>query len=387
LRGWGEHTFSAGWNVSGLEFTQSSARGEIEYLRADSTVSDLATFLGPGAVRSSDTQIGGYAQDIWRPFKPILLSAGVRGDWDRLIHRTLVGPRVGMNWLPLEDGRMKFSLAWGVHYQPLNMQILSQGLDQQRSDLFYNSTGAVPILPAAITTFVVPLNKLVQPRTYNTTAEWNDRITQKTYVGASFLLREGRSGLAYQLTNPPNTFVLQNNRNDRYVAGEVWVQHTFNDKAEIKIDYTRSRASSSQVLEPTLALPIFSVQGAGPVQWDAPHRIVATGWTPIPVWQLFLSGFFEYHTGYPFSTINEQQQLIGTPNNLRFPDYLSLDVGLEKRFHFRKHEWAIRASCINVTGHNNPDSVVNNIDAPNYLSFAGGHTRSITGRLRLVTQP
>ena len=120
--------------------------------------------------------------------------------------------------------------------------------------------------------------------------------------------------------------------------------------------------------------------------WDSPNRIVTTGWTPLPIWELLLSGFFEYHTGFPFSTINEQQQLVGAPNIRRFPDYVSLDLSLEKRFHFRRHEWAIRVACINITGHDNPDSVVNNIDALNYSSFAGGHTRAVTGRLRLVTQ-
>ena len=383
----GEHTLSAGWNVSGLAFSQTATRGEIDYLRADGTLSERTTFQGSGAVNLSNTQVGGYVQDRWRPFKPILISGGLRFDWDRLIHRTLVGPRIAINWLPVADGSMKFTLAWGVHYQPLNLFILSQGLDQQRSDLFYDPTGTIPMLPANLTTFVVPLNRLVQPRTYNTTAEWDDKISGETYVGAAFLLRDGRNGFAYQLTAPPGTFTLQNNRNDRYVSGEVWVRHAFNDKTEIKIDYTRSRATSSQVFDPTLGQLIFSAQGPGPVLWDSPHRLVATGWTPLPVWQLFLSGFFEYHTGFPFSTINEQQQLVGAPNHLRFPDYLSLDMGLEKRFRFHKHEWAIRASCINVTGHNNPDSVVNNIDALNYLSFAGGHTRSVTGRLRLVTQP
>lgn len=281
---------------------------------------------------------------------------------------------------------MKFTLAWGIHYQPLNLAILSQGMDQQRNDQYYDSTGTVPILPPTLTTFSVPLNRLVQPRTYNTTAEWDDKITGKTYVGASFLLREGRSGFAYQPANPAGTFLLQNNRSDRYVSGEVWVQHSFDEKTEIKIDYTRSRANSSQVLEPTLAQLIVFAQGPGPVLWDSPNRVVATGWTPLPVWQLFLSGFFEYHTGFPFSAINERQQLVSAPNGLRFPDYLSLDLGLEKRFRFRKHEWGIRASVINATGHNNPDSVVNNVDAVNYLTFAGGHTRTVTGRLRLVTQ-
>jgi len=99
-----------------------------------------------------------------------------------------------------------------------------------------------------------------------------------------------------------------------------------------------------------------------------------------------LSGFFEYRTGFPFSVLNEQQQLVGAPNRLRFPQYLSLNLGLEKRFQFRGREWAVRVTGVNIIGHRNPDSVVNNIDAPNYLTFAGGQRRAFSVRLRLVTQ-
>ena len=385
VRGFGEHSLSAGWNVSGLDLAQNSTRSQIEYLRADGTLLERATFFGSGALHMADTQLGGYVQDLWRPFQPILLAGGLRVDWDRLIHRALIAPRLALNWLPDVNGNMKFTLAWGMHYQPLNLFILSQGFDQQRSDQFFDSTGTVATAPQ-IAAFVVPLNKLVQPRTYNTTAEWDYRISKKTYTGTAFLYRQGRRGFAYQLTAAPAIFTLQNSRDDRYVSGEVWIQHSFSEKAEAKIDYTRSSATSSQVFDPTLAQLIFSSQGPGPMLWDSPNRIVTTGWTPLPMWELLLSSFFEYHTGFPFSTINELQQLVGAPNIHRFPDYVSLDLSLEKRFHFRRHEWAIRVACINVTGHDNPDSVVNNIDALNYASFAGGHTRAVTGRLRLVTQ-
>jgi Carboxypeptidase regulatory-like domain/TonB-dependent Receptor Plug Domain len=385
LHWFGEHTLSAGWNVSGVNFSQISARNQIDYVRADGTLSDQTSFLGSGAVHLADTQLGGYVQDHWRPFKPLMLSAGLRADWDRLIHRSLIEPRLAMNWVPSKDGSMKFTLAWGIHYQPLNLQILSQGFDQQRSDLDYDSTGVVPMLPPTVTTFVVPLGKLLQPRSYNTTVQWDYKVSPGTYVGAAFLLREGRDGFAYQTASPPGTFLLQNNRNDRYVSGETWVRHSFGDRAEISVDYTRSRATSSQVFDPTPTQLIFSSQGPGPVLWDSPNRLVATGSAPIPIWELFLSGFFEYHTGFPFSSINQVQQLVGAPNSMRFPNYLSLDLGLEKRFTFHRHQWAIRVSGINITGHNNPDSVVNNIDAPNYLSFAGGRTLAFTGRLRLVT--
>jgi hypothetical protein len=279
---------------------------------------------------------------------------------------------------------MKFTLAWGVHYQPLNLLILSQGFDQQRTDTFYDSTGTVAMQPPTETRFVVPLNNLIQPRSYNTMGEWDDKLSARTFVGASFLLREGDDGFAYQVAQPPGTFVIQNHRKDRFISGEMWVRHAFNDKAEVKLDYTRSRATSSQVFDPTLAQFIFFAQGPGPVLWDSPNRVIATGWTPIPLWQLFVSGFFEYHTGFPFSSINEQQQLVGAPNGMRFPDYLSADLGVEKQFRFHKREWAVRVSCSNITGHNNPDTVVNNIDAVNFRALSGGHTRAVTARLRLV---
>jgi len=120
--------------------------------------------------------------------------------------------------------------------------------------------------------------------------------------------------------------------------------------------------------------------------WDTPQRVVSSGWTPIPLWGLLLSEFFEYRTGFPFSVLNDQQQLVGAPNRMRFPNYFSLNLGLEKRFLFRGHEWAVRVTGVNISGHANPDMVVNNRNAPNYLTFAGGQRRAFTVRVRLVTQ-
>ncbi len=385
LHWFGEHTISEGWNLAGLDFSQNAARSEIEYVSAANTLIDQATFSGPASLRMANTQVGGYIQDHWRPFTPLAFSAGVRVDWDRLIQRSLAEPRFALNWVPAREGNMKFTLAWGVHYQPLNLSIFSQGFDQQRNDQFYNSAGTAPVGPPIVTTFNVPLGRLVQPRSYNTMAEWEEKVSSRTFVGASFLMREVHQGFAYELTTAPATFTLANHRSDSYVAGEIWLHHSFSDKAQIKIDYTVSRASSTQVLDPSLTQLIFSAQQSGPLPWDARHRIISTGWTPLPIWQLFLSGFFEYHTGFPFSAINVEQQLVGAANSLRFPAYISLDLGLEKRFHFRGHEWAIRISSTNITEHNNPDRVVNRVDAPDFLTYAGGQTRIFSGRIRLVT--
>ena len=152
------------------------------------------------------------------------------------------------------------------------------------------------------------------------------------------------------------------------------------------VDYTRSRATSNEVLDPSISALILTAQQSGPLSWDAPNRLISRGWTPLPVWQLLFSYFFEYRTGFPFSAVNDEQQLVGAANSLRYPNYLSLNLGLEKSFRFRKHEWAVRLSSNDITGHDNPDAVVNNVDAPNFMTFAGGRHRSFSARLRLVTQ-
>jgi len=44
----------------------------------------------------------------------------------------------------------------------------------------------------------------------------------------------------------------------------------------------------------------------------------------------------------------------------------------------------VRLTIINVTGHSNFDSVINNVDAPDFMRFAGGQKQAFTARLRLV---
>ena len=97
-----------------------------------------------------------------------------------------------------------------------------------------------------------------------------------------------------------------------------------------------------------------------------------------------MSYLFEHHTGYPFSVVNLQQQLVGAPNSLRFPAYVSLNLGIEKKFAFRGYLWAARVEMVNAFDRQNPNTVVNNIDAPNFGTFAGGQGRAVTLRVRFA---
>ena len=105
---------------------------------------------------------------------------------------------------------------------------------------------------------------------------------------------------------------------------------------------------------------------------------------PTPIWGILFSYLFDYHTGYPWSAINQQQFLVGPPNSQRFPDYTSLSIAFEKKFTFRDRVFAARLAVINLLNGGNSDVVVNNVDAPNYGLFTGGQGRAVTARLRFV---
>ena len=128
----------------------------------------------------------------------------------------------------------------------------------------------------------------------------------------------------------------------------------------------------------------FAAQQAAPVAWDVPNRLLSWGWAPTHIWGIQLSYLFEYRTGFPFTAINLQQQLVGLPNSLRFPDYASLNLGIEKKFGFRGFLWGVRVEAVNAFNRQNPDTVVNNIDAPNFGVFEGGQGRAITLRVRFI---
>ncbi len=177
---------------------------------------------------------------------------------------------------------------------------------------------------------------------------------------------------------------MRDNRRDRYRAATVSARHVFSESTELFAAYTRSVARSNEVLNPALGSIFYTPQQAGPVTWDAPNRLLTWGWTPTHIWGIQLSWFFEYRTGYPFSIINLQQQLVCAPNSSRFPAYAGLNLGIEKKFGYRGYLWAARVEAVNILGRQNPDTLVNNRDARNFGPFAGGQGRAFTLRVRFA---
>jgi hypothetical protein len=393
VKWFGTHTLSAGMNISSVELTQDSQRGEIHALRADSTLDRLTTFTGDADIHVANTLAGGFVQDSWSPNAHFVALAGLRADWDRLFDAALVQPRLALNWMPSANDRSKFSIGWGMYNIPLNLSVIGQAYDQQQVDTLYNSTGKIPIEGPATSAFILPVNglhSLQQPYFDIASAGWEKKFGENTLVTLELLARDEHHGLVYETLSPGHIgsdFLLQSSRRDKYRGITVSARHTFKNTAELYGSYTRSRASTDQDLDPVLGSLYFAAQQAGPLAWDAPNRVVTWGSIPTPIWGVLFSYLVDYHTGYPYSLINQQQFLIGAPNAYRFPAFASLTVGFEKKFTFKNRIFAARLAIINVLDRGNPNVVYNNVDdtlVPGFGTFTGGQPRAFTARLRFV---
>jgi hypothetical protein len=69
---------------------------------------------------------------------------------------------------------------------------------------------------------------------------------------------------------------------------------------------------------------------------------------------------------------------------MRFPQYFSLDLQLERRIHLFGFMWALRAGFNDITNRSNPSAVNKNVDSPDFLTYSGIQGRALTARVRLL---
>jgi hypothetical protein len=129
--------------------------------------------------------------------------------------------------------------------------------------------------------------------------------------------------------------------------------------------------------------PVIRPNSYGISPSDVPNRLVATGSFALP-FSLTISPVLDVHSGLPYSAVDAVQNYVGTPNSLRFPYYFSLDFQVYRDFslsrftvHGRPDNRILHVGVfsIDVTNHQNPHDVLNNVTSPNFGDFVGFERR------------
>jgi len=92
----------------------------------------------------------------------------------------------------------------------------------------------------------------------------------------------------------------------------------------------------------------------------------------------------DVNSGFPFDSINANEQIVGAAGSHRFPEFVNFSPGLEWRFHFHGKYFGLRGVVSDVTDAQDPYTVINNVDSPEYLTFEQPLGRAFTTRIRLI---
>ena len=392
----GRHDLMIGTDLDRLSYDQLFQRTPISSLREGQTLTPGTTCLqtpSPCALYSLfvdgppsstyNSEAAAYVQDRWSVAPRILIEPGVRFDWDQFVRRPLFSPRLAGTYVFNQSGNSKLSAGVGVIYESTNLSQVSQPLAGFRQDYFFNASGV--FTNSTFTSFSIDRTALLAPRFLNWSVAFEQKLPAAVFLKTEFMRRTGTDEFVYNTTSVTNTanFLLQNTREDTYYAFKVDLRRTFRQRYTLTASYTRSSSRSNQVLGYAIDTLGFSPQVPGPYPWDAPNRFISWGWFPL------IHGFdvgysFEGRSGFPFASVNDQQQIVHAPGTYHFPMYLILNIHLEKRFHAMGANWALRGGFDNITNRQNAYTVNNNVDSPQFLTFSNFDRRAFVARIRFL---
>jgi hypothetical protein len=398
---YGAHQLKFGIDFERESFHETVLHHDYEVLRDDNSVARYVRFLGSPFQGRKNFEAAEFVQDRWTPREGVLVEAGLRAEWNEIVRDLELAPRLSATWAPGFLRNTKFAAGWGLYYDAITLQWLAPQQDQKSIATFF-PPGAPPLGPV-MTSFAANTHRLDAPYYHSASLSVEHKLPFNVFGKATYIHRSGAHGFTFLPSNPVAalgqsgnvTYLLDNYRQDRYDAFEMSVRHTFGGRFEWFAGYTWSRARSNAAVDYSLENPVFAVESPGPYSWDAPNRFHMWGWAPLPNgWLPHALQFIthetsavylvEYHTGFPFSIVDQNAFLVGAPNGERLPGYFNLNLDFERKFRALHYQWAWRFGFNNVTNNGNPNSVNNVLGSPQFLNYGRGQARAFNVRLKLL---
>jgi hypothetical protein len=394
----GVHYLKVGADIDLLTFRQNSQRTGYEYYDSAGNLLSRTTFGGNAALRLRNTEASSYIVDAWQMSPNLRVEYGLRQDRDSLVKRILLSPRVGAAWSPWGWKNTTLAAGYAVIYDASSLSLFSRPYDQYGVTTSYDPNGAVLHGPG-VTLFRPAASGLTTPRYQNWTFGVDQRLPARFRLSFSLVRRRGTDGFTY--ANEPGglrssaglspainsgsidaLYVLTNLRRDRYDSASATLHQSFGREYEWMLNYTRSSAQSNAVVDISVDQPLKVQDNFGPLPWDAPNRVLSWGYLPTWSSRWAFAYLLDYRTGFPFSIQRQTGEIIGPVNSQRFPANFDLNLHLERKFHFRRYRFAVRAGLNNVANAANATGINNVEDSPQFLRLYGREGRHAVFRLR-----
>ncbi len=395
----GAHALTLGLNLSLTQFDGQDRSAPVRIVRANGTLSQLIDFAGAGSLHRDNTEFAAFVQDKWSPHRRVTIDLGLRLDRDAIGKENNFAPRLGFAVLPFANERTVVRGGVGLFYDKISINVGSFEQYQQLVITTFAPNGLTPV---------------DGPRTFRPVLERGDYRNPHSVAGTlqidheigRFLFRVG-----FEERNTRGEFILEPIADGRlllqsgkshYREFQATARFRLQERRHLYLAYVRSRATGdlnafanyfgnarNAVIRPNER----SLQ-----PFDAPNRLLFWGDIALPK-QITVSPVMDWHTGFPFSLIDEDQNFVGARNRGgRDPAFFSLDLQVTKglaprvpnwgvipaKFRGRKFPGRFGVKLFNLTNHWNPRDFQNNIDSPDFGTFYNSPERGLRLKFEFV---
>lgn len=392
---WGKHQLQIGADAQRLDYTALFRRTSFDVVGLNGLPLFVTSFQGSGRLDRPNAALASYLNDHWQPVQRLAIDLGVREDWDELVRQAALGPRVSLAFAPFADARTKLVAGYALLHDPTNLALFSRPQDQVAVTTPYSAQG-MPETP--LLTVFVPGQHLKFPRYDNWSAGAEHDFGHHIDASLEWLRKRGRDGFVYAPESgiaPVNLrpinlaygaggiYQLTNLRRDVYDEVALTVKQTFGDQYGWLASYVRSRALSNAVLDVSVDQPLQLLDTLAHMPWDAPNRVLAWGYFPLPFKNWAIAFLADYRTGFPFAVTDFSDTVVGPIDSHRFLSNFDFNLHIERRFVFRGYRFALRVGANNLTDSRNPTAAGTVIGSPQYLQFFGDEGRHFVVRIRM----
>jgi hypothetical protein len=385
----GTHALKFGVDVIHADYAGTSSSHTMLIERADGSLARSLVFSGASSQSVRGTDAGLFAQDRLQLTPGWHIETGVRLDRDGVLDTFNLSPRIGTAVQLGDSGKAVLRGGWGLFVERTPSMAGAFTSFETAVDTRYvvSPQSSVASLQSSVpvTQTVAPDLQTAASTTWD--AAFDYRVSPRWALHTGTLNREGRHEL---IVTPIVTATgaerrLSSDGGSSYHDVEIGVRYTRGSLAEIDSTYTWSRSEGDfntlsstydSVLAPTIGENAYARLGT-----DIPHRLLLRGRVmPRPKWLAL--AIFDWHAGVPYSVVNETLDFVGARNELRFPAYARLELGVERRFKIFGFQPWIGVRLTNALGTFLPDDVQNNTGSPYFGTFFNPEPRRLRGQVR-----
>ncbi len=405
----GTHEFQIGASYERRSYTATSASHPVLLVRSDASLAERIDFSGPAQLEATDNEAAMFVQDHWVIGRDLALDAGLRFSTQNIGNPAAFAPRFGVAYSPGNNGKTIFRGGVGIFYSRVPLLAGDFTSNPTRTVSLFDTQGVLIGAPITYQNAyirvkengqqVVPTNDRLASTPYNLT--WNLEADREIFphlvLRLSYLFSRTFSEFTINPLNQagqPPSLLLSNTGASRYHEFETTLRYHASEKLDLNFSYVNSLArgdlNTLTALYVPFEQPVIRPNAFGTLPSNIPNRFVTWGRFKLP-WKMTASPVLDIHSGFPYSAVDVLQNYacppsantsggsacVPAPNSRRLPAFASLDLKMTKDFRFPIVPWLsgrqVRLSCtiFNVTDHNNPRDVINNVASPQFGNLLG----------------